>query len=106
MTNNDDDKLHRQPVIINHSSYYDFKNLIPVLEKNKGFSISSSNIQSINAKINELKIFIEELREKGIEFQVICLQETWLKEEDDTSVFEIEGYKLIPQGYSCSTKGV
>ncbi len=75
------------------------------MEKNKGFSILSSNIQSINAKINELKIFIEELREKGLEFQVICVQETWLKDEDDTSAFEIEGYKMIPQGSSCSTKG-
>ncbi len=28
----------------------------------------SSNIQSINAKINELKIFIVDLREKGLEF--------------------------------------
>ncbi len=27
-----------------------------------------------------------------------------LKEKDDTSAFEIEGYKLIPQGYSCSKK--
>ncbi len=79
--NNDDDQLHRQPTIISHSSYYDIKNLIPVSEKNKGFSILSSNIQSINAKISELKIFVEELREKGSEFQLMCLQETWLKEK-------------------------
>ncbi len=49
----------------------------------KGVSILSCNIQSINAKINELKIFIDELREKGLEFQVICVQETCLKDEDD-----------------------
>ncbi len=27
----DDDELHRQPTIISHSSYYDVKDLIPVL---------------------------------------------------------------------------
>ncbi len=35
--NNDDDQLHRQPTIISHSSYYDVKNLIPVLEKKQRF---------------------------------------------------------------------
>ncbi len=64
------------------------------IEKN---TILSSNIQTINAKLNEFKIFIKDIREKDIEFQAILLQEIWLKKEDDTSAFEIEGYKLIPQ---------
>ncbi len=48
---------------------------------------------------------MEELREKGLEFQVICLQETWLKEEDDSSVFEIEGYNLILQTIPVVQRG-
>ncbi len=49
-----------QPQIINHSPYYDFEKLSVTLisYKNK-FSICSTNIQSINAKIDELRIFIE-----------------------------------------------
>ncbi len=52
-----------QPHIINHSPYYDFEKLSLTLNsyKNK-FSIFSTNIQSINAKIDELRIFIECLK--------------------------------------------
>ncbi len=35
----------------------------------------------------------------------MCVPETWLSDEDDTSAFEIECYKMIPQGSSDSTKG-
>ena len=35
----------------------------------------------------------------------MCLQETLLYDDDDTSPFEIEGYKLVPQGKSCSDMG-
>ncbi len=31
----DDDELHRQPTIISRSSYYNLKDLIPILEKTK-----------------------------------------------------------------------
>ena len=47
--------------LIKHSSYYDveqFKHLA-YTHKNE-FTVLSSNIQSINAKLNELEIFTEE----------------------------------------------
>ncbi len=48
------------PQITCHSPYYDNDNLIPTLTKSENvFSIISTNIQSINAKFYEFKIFIE-----------------------------------------------
>ena len=36
---------------------------------------------------------------------MICLQETWLSENDDLSPFQIEGYNCVSQGKSCSNNG-
>ena len=36
---------------------------------------------------------------------MICLQETWLSENDDLSPFQIEGYNCVSKGKSCSNKG-
>ena len=33
----------------------------------------------------------------------VCLQETWLDEESDTSLFQIDGYMLICEGKICSS---
>ncbi len=37
-------------------------------------------------------------------FSVICVQESWLEEDSDTSQIQLEGYKCILQGRSSSTK--
>ncbi len=69
------------------------------------FSILSTNIQSIRAKLSELKIFVETLQEIGFSFNAICVQENWLSENEDTSLLQLKGYECIPQGISCSSKG-
>ncbi len=91
--------------IINHSPYYDFKKLSMNLNsyKNK-FSIFSTNIQSINAKIDELRIFIECLKRIKYTFSAICIQESWLSEDNDTSQIQLECYNCILQGKSCCSK--
>jgi hypothetical protein len=91
--------------VIHHSSYYDFENLKSTLNKHKNkFSIFSTNIQSINAKFNELQVFIERLRQVNYAFSAICIQESWLSEGVDTSQIQLEDYECIPQGKSCSSK--
>ncbi len=57
------DDVSNYTQIISHSSYYDFEKLSLTLQacKNK-FTIFSTNIQSINAKIDELRLFIESLK--------------------------------------------
>ena len=53
------------------------------------FSILTLNIEFINAKFDELKIYFEELSKINFEFRVICLQETWLSDDVDLSIFKI-----------------
>ena len=69
------------------------------------FSILTTHIESLNAKIDELLIHITELKNINFKYSVICLQETWLSEMDDMSIFHIDGYDSISQGKSCSNKG-
>ncbi len=38
-------------------------------------------------------------------FSVIYIQESWLIEGGDTSLIQLEAYKCIPQGKSCSSQG-
>ena len=101
-----DENENNEPILISHSSYYDHDSLISTLTRNKNqFSILSTNIQCISAKFDELKIFIETLKQSNLEFSAICIQETWLAEGADISQIQLEGYTCISQGYSCTSKG-
>ena len=58
--------------------------LVDQLSKHKSkLSLLSPNMQSINAKIDEIRILIENLRLKNCHFSAICLQESWLSEHSD-----------------------
>ena len=72
--------------IIRRSSYYDFSNFTNICEDNINyFSLFSFNIEFINAKFNELTIFIEELESINFKFSIICLQECWIADNCDLS---------------------
>ena len=58
-----------------------------------------------HSRIDEVIVYIEEFRNINFKYSVICLQETWLSENDDLSPFQIEGYNCVSQGKSCSNKG-
>ena len=101
--NSDTDEESLNTEIIKHSPYYDANMFISLLKDKKNiFSIFSTNIESIGAKFTEFEITLKEL---GHSFSVICLQETWLTDQHDTTKFNLDGYKLIPQGRVCSQKG-
>ena len=92
--------------VIKHSPYFDSDTLTSLLKnKQNVFTLFSTNIQSIRAKFSELKIFIETLRETGFEFSAICCQETNTSDNTDLSRCKLDDYKMIHQGYSCTTKG-
>ena len=85
------------------SSYYDLDNFDKLTSStHKCFSILSTNIQSINAKCNELEAFVEDLGKHNFKFSVICLQETWLSDNDDLCLFSLPGYDCLSQGRHCS----
>ena len=65
----------------------------------------STNIQSINAKLNEIEVFTQELRLLNYAFSVICIQENWLTEQDDLRNIQLEDYTCISLGKTSSAKG-
>ena len=78
------------------------KHLFPVKDQ---FSILSINIQSLNAKFDSLVLMLSLLKERGLAFTAICLQETWLEEKQATHFFNISGYNIISRGKTCGSKG-
>ena len=105
MNNNyDNDHPDDEPNIVQMSSYYDVDSLNNLFrDKRNSFCILSLNCQSINAKCDQLNIKVQQLKGNGHEFSAICLQETWLSRDSDTSLFKIDGYNLISQGKMCSS---
>ena len=82
--------------IIRISSYYDFDKFNSLAQTNgKQFSILSSNIQSINAKFSELEAYVNDLSSFNFVFNIICLQDSWLFENDDLSLIQLTGYNCI-----------
>ena len=69
------------------------------------FTILSLNVQSIRAKFDQLSVVLSTLYNEGLSFSLICFQETWLSENDDTAQFLLPGYSLVHQGKSCSEHG-
>ena len=95
-----------EPQIIQHSSYYDIDSFKKVISNhNNIFSVLSLNIQSINAKFSELETFVEELHNVQFKFNVICLQECWIRDQTDAWTFQIPGYDCVAQGKSSSERG-
>ena len=98
--NNDDEDIS----IIKHSSYHTIADLENIKLAQGSINIMSLNCQSINAKFNELQIIVEEINNNAL--SVICLQESWLKENSDFSLYNLANYKLINQFRTeCSDHG-
>ena len=102
----DFDSENEVPTLFSHSPYYNDESFVNLMESKKhSFKIISLNCQSINAKFNELKIYLEHFRNNGITISVICLQETWINDDYNTSLLKLEGYNLIHKGKHCSAHG-
>ena len=94
------------PDVIQQSNYYDQESLAGVFTTNiSSFNILSLNCESINAKIDEIKIKIKQWESVNCSFDAICLQESWLSNEADLSMFKLDNYKIISKGKTCSAHG-
>ena len=101
--NNTYDNLNGEIDLIQHSPYY-YDGNIPSNDRSVNkLNILSLNCASINAKFDELNITIQQIHNNGTEIHAICLQETWLSENSDTSLLHIDDFNLIMQGKICST---
>ena len=85
------------------SPFIELESVESVLKKHKGnFCVLSLNIQSLNSKFDSFMSVLSHLNDNNTHFQAICLQETWLSHDQDTSLFNIPGYHLIHRGKSRS----
>ena len=85
--------------------YIQTDKLVPTLKSCNKINILSLNVQCLNAKLDQLKIFLYNLSSNNCIIDVICLQETWLSPECDTNYFNIDGYTLVSQPAHCSSHG-
>lgn len=90
---------------IHQSKYYKNSEFTDLHQKNNLFTIMSLNCQSLNSKFQQIQIYMENYANLGCLPSVICLQETWLDHEADTSLFQIKNYTLLSKGKSCSLHG-
>ena len=87
------------------SPYIEPSNVPAYLENfKKQFLILDINIQSLNAKFENLQTFLGSLAEEGISFSAICIQETWISPSTFPSTnFEIPDYTSYFLPASCSS---
>ena len=88
--NDDNGHPDDEPNIVQMSSYYDDDSLNNLF-KDKGNSVCilSLNCQSINAKLYQLNIKVQQLKSNGYDFSAISLLETWLSSDSDSFFFLI-----------------
>ena len=97
-TEQDESEISVLSQMIKNSPFYDneqFTKLIKEKQGNKLFTILSTNIESVNVKIDELIIFIETFRGAIFEFGAICIQECWITDDANLNLIQIEGYTFI-----------
>ena len=89
-----------------HSRYVHLSEVQSIFQNNPNeFLILTLNIQSVNAKFNNLFPVIDNLASQGLYFGAICLQETWTSTDSDLSLLQLPGYQLIHQGSKCTKHG-
>lgn len=106
LDNHIDCELYEEPPILQISQYVDFEALIDILkEKDHVFKILSLNCQSLFAKIDQLQVLVNMIRDKGSSFDVICLQETWVSPDTDIGPLQLDDYIFLNQHWQCSRHG-
>ena len=102
----DPDNDEDEPVSITHSPYYSTEDMQHSLKKfGSDFTVLTLNAQSVNAKFSEIQVLTHQLLESNIHIGAICLQETWIPPNGDTSQFQLDDFTLISQGFSSTTHG-
>ena len=84
--------------IFSPSQYYAIHNLPSQLKCKNNINVLSIDAQSIHAKFDPLLAYVENARQQGIRFHIICIQESWLRDTSDLSLLQIDGYNFINPG--------
>lgn len=98
-----DEVEHHYPT----SYYVDVDSLITQIPQTESifFSVMTLNIECLSAKFDKLCAFIQVLSNSNVHFSAIAIQETWLSDNSNYTLYNIPGYNSIYQGYNCGRKG-
>ena len=97
----DEEEFH----IMRPSHYFAIEELPIHLQTLGNFNILRLNTLNINAKFDAFVAFLEIAKQQNVHFHAICLQETWLSENSDLSLLQINGFTCFSQGKQCSSHG-
>ena len=80
--------------VIEHSKYYDDVDFNNALQSyNSKISMLSLNCQSISAKFDKFKLFLDDVNNEN-PISIICIQETWSHEDIRMDYFSLHNYTL------------
>ena len=92
--------------IVNHSAYHSIENVHSAIGNNQNeFKLLSLNAQSIYAKFSGIETLLHNLHDKNAEPDIICIQESWLHDQSDLSLIQLDDYNCISQGHRCTRHG-
>ena len=81
--------------VIEHSKYYDNVDFNNALQSyNSKISMLSLNCQSISAKYDKFKLFLDDVNNQN-PISIICIQETWGHEDIHMDYFSLHNYTLV-----------
>ena len=92
------------------SNYYSIDDFVKISKNNdNNFSSLSLNIESINAKFNQITAFVENLDRNKYKIDALLFQESWLSdiqcENKAIDHYNIPGYHTISLRRKCGRKG-
>lgn len=81
-------------LMVAKNSFYTDENQLAEVTRTRGedFKVLSLNINSVLSKYDELCILIENLKDLGVTFNAICLQECRINKDTDENLFQLQGY--------------
>ena len=98
-------EMENEIKLIHPSKYYDDEDFkVELNSLNNGLCTLSLNCQSINAKFDKLKLFLDDVNTQN-PISVICIQESWGHEEIDIRFFSLPNYTLINANRRLSLHG-
>ena len=97
--------VENEAVLIEYFKYFDDLKFRTILRmQNSQLCILCLNCQSLNAKFDNLKMFIDYVNDQ-CPISVICIQESWSHDGIDMSYFSLPNYTMVNQNRRLSVHG-